>query len=107
MLDSCGTSGTGETPHAQCFCAPRRLTARPAESEHLERKSTPRTKALVSTFLHRSLLDGNASTILKKRGIIVNKRKGRDNKESKMTLTKTQDVLFGREFKRADRAGQK
>ncbi|WP_347552799.1 YfhE family protein [Pseudalkalibacillus hwajinpoensis] len=24
-----------------------------------------------------------------------------------MTLTKTQDVLFGREFKRADRAGQK
>ncbi|MDP4552268.1 YfhE family protein [Guptibacillus hwajinpoensis] len=37
----------------------------------------------------------------------MNKRKGRDNKESKMTLTKTQDVLFGREFKRADRAGQK
>ncbi|TKD70889.1 hypothetical protein FBF83_09775 [Pseudalkalibacillus hwajinpoensis] len=29
MLDSCGTSGTGETPQAQCFCAPRRLK-RPA-----------------------------------------------------------------------------
>jgi len=27
--DSCGSSGTGETPQAQ----PRRLTARPAESE--------------------------------------------------------------------------
>ncbi|MBN8210640.1 YfhE family protein [Bacillus sp. NTK071] len=37
----------------------------------------------------------------------MDKRKGKDNKESKMTLTKTQDVLFGREFKRADRAGQK
>ena len=36
MLDSCGRSGTGETPQAK----PRRLTARPAESEHLERKST-------------------------------------------------------------------
>nr|WP_211201551.1 YfhE family protein [Bacillus sp. NTK071] len=57
--------------------------------------------------LHRTFLDGNASTILKKRGLIVDKRKGKDNKESKMTLTKTQDVLFGREFKRADRAGQK
>ncbi|TKD71407.1 hypothetical protein FBF83_00935 [Pseudalkalibacillus hwajinpoensis] len=34
MLDSCGTSGTGETPQAQCFYAPRRLSARPAESEH-------------------------------------------------------------------------
>ncbi len=34
MLDSCGTSGTGETPQAQCFCAPRRLSARPAESKH-------------------------------------------------------------------------
>jgi hypothetical protein len=28
--DSCGSSGTGETPQA---LAPRRLTARPAESE--------------------------------------------------------------------------
>ncbi|WP_394174383.1 hypothetical protein [Guptibacillus hwajinpoensis] len=36
MLDSCGTSRTGETPQAQCFCAPRRLSARPAESEHPE-----------------------------------------------------------------------
>jgi hypothetical protein len=37
LRDSCGSSGTGETP--QEF-TPRRLTARPAESEHLERKST-------------------------------------------------------------------
>ncbi len=37
MRDSCGSSGTGETP--QGF-TPRRLTARPAESEHLEGKST-------------------------------------------------------------------
>ena len=66
---------------------------------------------MLSSFLyphvHRTSLDGNASTILKKRGIFVDKRKGRENKESKMTLTKTQDVLFGREFKRADRAGHK
>ncbi|TKD69179.1 hypothetical protein FBF83_14330 [Pseudalkalibacillus hwajinpoensis] len=34
VLDSCGTSGTGETPQARCSCAPRRLSARPAESEH-------------------------------------------------------------------------
>ncbi len=57
--------------------------------------------------VHRTLCDGNASSILGKRGIIVDKRKGRENKEAKMTLTKTQDVLFGREFKRADRAGHK
>ncbi len=37
MRDSCGSSGTGETPQA---FTPRRLTARPAESEHLEGKST-------------------------------------------------------------------
>ncbi len=37
MRDSCGNSGTGETPQA---FTPRRLTARPAESEHLEGKST-------------------------------------------------------------------
>jgi hypothetical protein len=37
MRDSCGTSGTGETPQA---FTPRMLTARPAESEHLEGKST-------------------------------------------------------------------
>ncbi|PLT27857.1 hypothetical protein CUU66_21695 [Peribacillus deserti] len=30
VRDSCGSSGTGETPQAK----PRRLTARPAESEH-------------------------------------------------------------------------
>ncbi|KAA0562289.1 hypothetical protein F0342_17900 [Bacillus sp. CH30_1T] len=36
VLDSCGNSWTGETPEAQL----RRLTASPAESEHLERKST-------------------------------------------------------------------
>ncbi|PLT29769.1 hypothetical protein CUU66_11315 [Peribacillus deserti] len=30
MRDSCGSSGTGETPQAKT----RRLTARPAESEH-------------------------------------------------------------------------
>ncbi|MGG3494763.1 hypothetical protein ABES08_02870, partial [Peribacillus simplex] len=33
VRDSCGSSGTGETP-------PRRLTARTKESEHLEGKST-------------------------------------------------------------------
>jgi pyrroline-5-carboxylate reductase len=32
VRDSCGCSGTGETPQA---FTPRRLTARPAESEHL------------------------------------------------------------------------
>ncbi len=37
MRDSCGSSGTGETPQA---FTPRRLTARTAESEHLEGKST-------------------------------------------------------------------
>ncbi len=37
MRDSCGSSGTDETPQA---FTPRRLTARPAESEHLEGKST-------------------------------------------------------------------
>ena len=37
MRDSCGSSRTGETPQA---FTPRRLTARPAESEHLEGKST-------------------------------------------------------------------
>ncbi|MES1042193.1 hypothetical protein FOA20_22655 [Peribacillus simplex] len=37
VRDSCGSSGIGETP--QAFTT-RRLTARPAESEHLERKST-------------------------------------------------------------------
>jgi hypothetical protein len=37
VRDSCGSGGTGETPQA---FTPRRLTARPAESEHLEGKST-------------------------------------------------------------------
>jgi hypothetical protein len=37
VRDSCGSSGTGETPQA---FTPRRLTASPAESEHLEGKST-------------------------------------------------------------------
>jgi hypothetical protein len=37
VRDSCGSSGTGETPQA---FTPRRLAARPAESEHLEGKST-------------------------------------------------------------------
>ncbi|PCD09756.1 hypothetical protein CMV16_04995 [Peribacillus simplex] len=37
VRDSCGSSETGETPQA---FTPRRLTARPAESEHLEGKST-------------------------------------------------------------------
>ncbi len=37
MRDSCGSSGTVETPQA---FTPRRLTALPAESEHLEGKST-------------------------------------------------------------------
>ncbi|MFG6496887.1 hypothetical protein P8610_16115 [Fictibacillus sp. UD] len=35
--DSWGISGTGETPKSE---APRWLTARPPESEHLKRKST-------------------------------------------------------------------
>ncbi|PCD06823.1 hypothetical protein CMV16_17040 [Peribacillus simplex] len=37
VRDSCGSSGTGETPQA---FTPRMLTARLAESEHLEGKST-------------------------------------------------------------------
>jgi len=37
VRDSCGSSGTGETPQA---FTPRRLTARPAEREHLKGKST-------------------------------------------------------------------
>ncbi|MGE8019655.1 hypothetical protein ACQKOM_12180 [Peribacillus frigoritolerans] len=37
VRDSCGSSGIGETPQA---FTPRRLTTRPAESEHLEGKST-------------------------------------------------------------------
>ncbi|MGE8017875.1 hypothetical protein ACQKOM_02970 [Peribacillus frigoritolerans] len=37
VRDSCGSSGTGETPQA---FTPRRLTARTKESEHLEGKST-------------------------------------------------------------------
>jgi hypothetical protein len=37
VRDSCGSSGKGETPQA---FTPRRLTARPAESEHLKGKST-------------------------------------------------------------------
>ncbi|MBR8644545.1 hypothetical protein KEH51_08310 [[Brevibacterium] frigoritolerans] len=37
VRDSCGSSRTGETPQAY---TPRRLKARPAESEHLEGKST-------------------------------------------------------------------
>jgi hypothetical protein len=32
VRDSCGSSGTGETP--QALEAPRRLSARPAESKH-------------------------------------------------------------------------
>jgi hypothetical protein len=38
VRDSCGISGTGETPQAQ---APRRLSARPTESEHPEMESKP------------------------------------------------------------------
>ncbi|KAB7708968.1 hypothetical protein F9802_02180 [Bacillus aerolatus] len=37
VRDSCGNSGTGETPQA---FTPRRLTARPAESEQLSLQST-------------------------------------------------------------------
>ncbi|PAL12113.1 hypothetical protein B8W99_13670 [Peribacillus simplex] len=37
VRDTCESSGTGETPQA---FTPRRLTARPAESEHLKGKST-------------------------------------------------------------------
>ncbi|MBR8643917.1 hypothetical protein KEH51_01635 [[Brevibacterium] frigoritolerans] len=37
VRDSCGSSGTGETPQAFTL---RRLTARTKESEHLEGKST-------------------------------------------------------------------
>ena len=48
MLDSCGKSWTGETPEAQ----PRRLTASPAESEHLERKSTS-TRFFKSNYIFK------------------------------------------------------
>ncbi|MGG4166628.1 hypothetical protein ABEW00_03980 [Rossellomorea vietnamensis] len=50
VLDSCGISWTGETPQAQ----PRRLTASPAESEHLQRKGTVQSQ-LKSCISHFSL----------------------------------------------------
>ncbi|TKD71110.1 hypothetical protein FBF83_10470 [Pseudalkalibacillus hwajinpoensis] len=34
IINSCGTSGTGETPQARCSYAPKRLSARTKESEH-------------------------------------------------------------------------
>jgi hypothetical protein len=43
MLDSCGSSGTGEIPQA---FTPRKLSARPAVGKHLERKSTPNSNKL-------------------------------------------------------------
>ncbi len=46
MRDSCGSSGTGETPQA---FTPRRLTGRPAESEHLEGKSTTPHYLVIAT----------------------------------------------------------
>ena len=46
MRDSCGSSGTGETPQA---FTPRRLIARPAESEHLEGKSTTPLYLVIAT----------------------------------------------------------
>ncbi|TKD70888.1 hypothetical protein FBF83_09770 [Pseudalkalibacillus hwajinpoensis] len=62
VLDSCGTSGTGETPQAQCFCAPRSLTARPAESEHPEAE-IPLT--LIATMLRKQPLKNSQSFIKK------------------------------------------
>ncbi|MBS8266770.1 hypothetical protein DYI25_20300 [Mesobacillus boroniphilus] len=49
-LDSCGSSLTGETP--QEAQAPRRLTAGPAESKSLERKSTAKFNRAI--FLRNS-----------------------------------------------------
>ncbi|MES1041573.1 hypothetical protein FOA20_19210 [Peribacillus simplex] len=48
VRDSCRGSGTGETPQES---TPRRLTARPAESERLEGKSTtPQLKYAKTAF---------------------------------------------------------
>ncbi|RRN71227.1 hypothetical protein EI200_12315 [Peribacillus simplex] len=49
VRDSCGSSGTGETPQA---FTPRRLTARPAESVHLKGKSTTPHYLLNSNIFH-------------------------------------------------------
>ncbi|TKD70604.1 hypothetical protein FBF83_08225 [Pseudalkalibacillus hwajinpoensis] len=54
VLDSCGMSGTGETPQARPS-VPRRLTARPAESEHLERKSTTTLIAISAIILTQKI----------------------------------------------------
>ncbi|TKD70656.1 hypothetical protein FBF83_08510 [Pseudalkalibacillus hwajinpoensis] len=48
MLDSCGMSGTGETPQAR-QSAPRRLSARPAESEHPGAEINPLPITTIST----------------------------------------------------------
>ncbi|TKD72271.1 hypothetical protein FBF83_05635 [Pseudalkalibacillus hwajinpoensis] len=39
MLDSCGTSGTGETPQAQCFVRRGGSAPAPRKASILERKS--------------------------------------------------------------------
>ncbi|AZV63332.1 hypothetical protein DOZ91_24200 [Peribacillus frigoritolerans] len=53
VRDSCGSSGTGETPQA---FTPRRLTARPAESEHLEGKSTTLHYFVIATKYAKTAL---------------------------------------------------
>ena len=57
MLDSCGNSGKVETPQGE---SPRRLNSRPAESEHLERKST-------TTFFFKTATNFKKRTFCKHR----------------------------------------
>lgn len=75
-------------------------------NNYSNKKSSFMELFLFAQLLNRCKHDGNASTILRKRVMRLDKKKGRENKEAKMSLTKTQDVLFGKAFKRADRAGQ-
>jgi signal transduction histidine kinase len=72
VLDSCGKRWTGETP--QGF-SPRRLTASPAESEHLERKSTTtryikKQQCYEDSFINRT----QTTTFLKVNFMSIRKR---------------------------------
>ncbi|MBT2605107.1 hypothetical protein J7E55_19115, partial [Bacillus sp. ISL-53] len=58
VRDSCVSSGTCETPQA---FTPRRLTARPAESEHLEWKSTTTHYLVNSNKVCENSLDKRVS----------------------------------------------
>jgi hypothetical protein len=79
--------GAGETPQA---LAPRRLPGTPAESEHLEWKSTTK----FNTAFQKESLKGMM--------VMADKKK---REKPKFTLTSAQEVGYQRDFKLADRAG--